>query len=542
MSRSVQQGVCDKAKHAADTASGRSADGGMLAVAVAASLATYGAASAAIGTALGAAGGTFATASTAAGASAGLGNAVLSAAIAGVVSSSASQLVGTGKLDLGSAFEAGALAAITAGLMNGITYSNQSGLGFTTSPIASGSGVQSLGSLAGVQPVMGTSVNQAAGSTATLIEERGLAMLASGVINAGVGTAIEGGSFLSALKGSLVSEVAAVGANAIGDEANVTGSPIEAGSPAYWLAHAALGCASSAALGTGCAGGAIGGAISAGLNPIIDANGNIPPAALTAIETLVSGSVAGALGFNVQGAMTAAQNETLNNYLNHVQTANLVASLKSCAPGDTACINQVTASYQSISQQQQQQAKNCSSVIDCATVKNDTLSGYGISASDAQSYCQGSANCVSFLTGLGNQDVAAKSIATTNWNDISTAVEANNIQQALTSSGFSPTTVAVLSMVTPQDVAGAVTAENFFSGSQYTSKVLNQAASGDYHGFPQSVDAFSGNGTVTQIVGGDGVTRWKLTIPGSYNGQTGVFEYIRNPDGTINHRLFVPNR
>jgi len=89
---------------------------------------------------------------------------------------------------------------------------------------------------------------------------------------------------------------------------------------------------------------------------------------------------------------------------------------------------------------------------------------------------------------------------------------------------------------------GVVTAQNFFDGSQYTSKVLNQAASGDYHGFPQSVDAFSGNGTVTQIVGGDGVTRWRLTIPGSYNGQTGVFEYIRNQDGTINHRLFVPNR
>ncbi|WP_325101069.1 hypothetical protein [Paraburkholderia kururiensis] len=92
------------------------------------------------------------------------------------------------------------------------------------------------------------------------------------------------------------------------------------------------------------------------------------------------------------------------------------------------------------------------------------------------------------------------------------------------------------------DSVGPVTAQNFFDGSQYTSKVLNQAASGDYHGFPQSVDAFSGAGTVSQIVGGDGVTRSMLTIPGSYNGKTGVFEYIRNPDGTINHRLFVPSK
>jgi hypothetical protein len=89
-------------------------------------------------------------------------------------------------------------------------------------------------------------------------------------------------------------------------------------------------------------------------------------------------------------------------------------------------------------------------------------------------------------------------------------------------------------------VGRLVTAENFFDGTHYTSKVLNQAASGDYHGFPQSVDAFSGTGTVSALVGGDGITRWKLTIPGTYDGKSGVFEYIRNPDGSINHRLFVP--
>jgi filamentous hemagglutinin len=83
------------------------------------------------------------------------------------------------------------------------------------------------------------------------------------------------------------------------------------------------------------------------------------------------------------------------------------------------------------------------------------LSGYGISASDAQADCQGDATCVSFLTGLGNQDVAAKSIATMNWSDISNAVYMQNAQQALISSGFSPTTAAVLSAATPLDAAGA---------------------------------------------------------------------------------------
>ncbi|MBJ9673106.1 DUF637 domain-containing protein [Burkholderia gladioli] len=287
---------------------------GMLVMAVVASIVTYGAASTAIGS-LATTGSTFAAAGSA---SAGLGNVVLSSAIAGIASSAAGQLVGTGKLNLGSAFEAGAIAAITAGLMNGITYSAESGLGFTTQPVTAGAGTQTLANLAGVKPVVGTVTNQATTAVTVDLGTRGLAMLAGGVIDAGVGTAIRGGSFLDALKGSLVSEVSAAGANAIGDAGSVSGSLVEAGTPGYWHAHAALGCASSAAMGTGCAGGAIGGAISAGLNPIIDANGNIPPAMLAGIETLVGGGAAAALGFNAQGAATAAQNETLNNWLNHV--------------------------------------------------------------------------------------------------------------------------------------------------------------------------------------------------------------------------------
>ncbi|WP_244127440.1 ribonuclease domain-containing protein [Burkholderia gladioli] len=39
---------------------------------------------------------------------------------------------------------------------------------------------------------------------------------------------------------------------------------------------------------------------------------------LAGVETLVGGGAAAALGFNAQGAATAAQNETLNNWLNHV--------------------------------------------------------------------------------------------------------------------------------------------------------------------------------------------------------------------------------
>ena len=83
--------------------------------------------------------------------------------------------------------------------------------------------------------------------------------------------------------------------------------------------------------------------------------------------------------------------------------------------------------------------------------------------------------------------------------------------------------------------------ENFFDGAKYTQKVKIQASSGDYHSFPQSVDGFAKHGTVSKITGKDGVVRNKLEIPGSYRGKKDVFEYIREPNGNINHRLFVPN-
>ena len=286
---------------------------------------TAGAASAAIG--FGAtAGSTFAAAGTAtatttatAATTAGLGNIALSAAMAGFTSSIASQLTMTGSLNWGSAFEGAAVGGITAGLTNGITYNSDSGIGFTTGSLTVGGPTSSLASLAGVNPLAGTSVSQASASTATTLETRALAMLGEAGISAGVGTAIEGGSLGSAFKDALTQEAAAAGAFAIGGAQPTLASDLGpvGGELAYLALHGALGCAAGAASGQGCGGGAIGGAVSAGLNPLINSSGNLPPAALAGIETLVSGGVAGALGYNVQGAVTAAQNETLNNFCEH---------------------------------------------------------------------------------------------------------------------------------------------------------------------------------------------------------------------------------
>lgn len=64
----------------------------------------------------------------------------------------------------------------------------------------------------------------------------------------------------------------------------------------------------------------------------------------------------------------------------------------------------------------------------------------------------------------------------------------------------------------------------------------------DFHSFPESVTGFQDAGKVTKLKGGDGVVRDKLEIPGNYRGRDGNFEFIKEPDNTINHRLFRPNK
>ncbi len=80
--------------------------------------------------------------------------------------------------------------------------------------------------------------------------------------------------------------------------------------------------------------------------------------------------------------------------------------------------------------------------------------------------------------------------------------------------------------------------KSFFDGTKYSAKVLGQMKKGDFHGFPESVIAFERDGFITTIKGGDGIVREMLKIPGSYKGRKGFFEFIKEFDGTLNHRLF----
>ena len=89
---------------------------------------------------------------------------------------------------------------------------------------------------------------------------------------------------------------------------------------------------------------------------------------------------------------------------------------------------------------------------------------------------------------------------------------------------------------------GLAAGEKFFEGAKYSNKVLQQMNKGvgEFHSFPELVTNSAGKGVVSTIRGGDGVARQMLEIPGAYGGKNGVFQFIKEADGTINHRLFVP--
>jgi filamentous hemagglutinin len=280
------------------------------------SIGTAGAASAAIGGIAGAAAGsgtTFAAAGTGAGAlGAGVGNAAVSAAVGAMTNSAMSQSLSGDGFNLGQMFEAGATAFVAAGLTNGITYANGV-LRFTTT-----ASTNSLAALAGVQAVGGVMVPTAtAGAVDPLVA--GLALAAVTGIQAGAQTAIEGGNFLTNLRDDAVSNVAASVNYAIGNLFGPTGT--DPNMLASIASHAALGCAAGAASGDGCDGGAVGGAVSAALSPgfvsAMDPSGadlnQAQQAVLAAFATAMGGSAAVLTGTNVQGAISAAQSEALNN-------------------------------------------------------------------------------------------------------------------------------------------------------------------------------------------------------------------------------------
>ncbi|WP_083254311.1 DUF637 domain-containing protein, partial [Pandoraea sp. ISTKB] len=251
----------------------------------------------------------------------GLGNVMVSAALTAMTSSAFTQVMYNGSLDFGSVMKSGLSAAITAGLLNGITLKiDDSGMSLgVTGKVSS----DSLSSLAGVKPTFVEGAASQAGTASTGFSiTQGLAIAGQSVIQAGVQSTIQGGSFLDALQTSGISNIGAALAFQIGEAkaGGLFGDGISKDILSI-ASHAVLGCAGSAASGNGCAGGAIGAAASAAFTPDfikgIDPSGAPLNAgqlsALSMLSSLMGAGLSGAAGADANAGAFWAQNQALNN-------------------------------------------------------------------------------------------------------------------------------------------------------------------------------------------------------------------------------------
>ena len=174
-----------------------------------------------------------------------------------MVSSTINQLSSGQGFSFGQVLEAGAVAWAVEGL--------DQGLGLNNLPLSQ----------------VGDDLISGAASMAE-IAQGALEVVGTGLVSATVNTIAYGGSFGQVLENSVVSSLAAVAAGGIGafNEQGGFGDGLQ-GQLLDIAAHGVLGCAASAAEGTGCAGGAIGGATSAAFTSLIpdptDSNGNRVP-------------------------------------------------------------------------------------------------------------------------------------------------------------------------------------------------------------------------------------------------------------------------
>jgi RHS repeat-associated protein len=98
-----------------------------------------------------------------------------------------------------------------------------------------------------------------------------------------------------------------------------------------------------------------------------------------------------------------------------------------------------------------------------------------------------------------------------------------------------PTDAAIILPISPI----VKSTEKACTSFRYTDKVIRQMDTDIYHGFPSLIDRYAIKyGEKTIINGADGIKRTRIILPGSINGRNGVYEWIVEPNGMINHRLF----
>jgi len=309
----------------------------IMAVAIVVSIYTAGAASGAIAAAAESsavaagtvvAGTSAATAVGTAAASSAWGMAMSSAA--GAMASNLVTGAMTGNLSLDSLLMAGVTAGLTAGLTNAALFQGADG------------SMQSLNQMAGVQT---TGSNLVSGHfNADTFTRNLVGMAGRGVVNAGVSSAVYGSDFKDGLANSLVSDLSAVGANAVGKLAPEYSFGNVAG-------HALVGGAAAALRGQDAASGAFGAAASALLAPQIDKlssndDAQLRSMELTAATMLTGGIIANAIGLDGVTAASAAQNEVTNNYLTASQKSKMFAEIQEkCGSGGLLCKAGIQAKY-----------------------------------------------------------------------------------------------------------------------------------------------------------------------------------------------------
>jgi filamentous hemagglutinin len=179
----------------------------------------------------------------------------------------------------------------------------------------------SLNQIAGISSIPGAgSVAQGSWNT---FGQNLLGIAGRGLVTAGVSTAIQGGSFGDALRDSVVGDLAAMGAGAIGAQ---WGSGPNKNVALQTLAHAGLGCAAAAARDKDCAAGALGGAAESVLGNLITLptgeNGGYSTGT-RALYTVGAMFAADVLSDAVVVDSATAKNAALNNFLSTKQNEEL---------------------------------------------------------------------------------------------------------------------------------------------------------------------------------------------------------------------------
>ncbi|MDA7087042.1 filamentous hemagglutinin N-terminal domain-containing protein [Pseudomonas sp. SA3-5] len=224
---------------------------------------------------------------------------------------------------------AGISAGITAGVVN-------SAWGVSTEAAQTASKGFELGTVGGAAKFAGYSATNA-------------------TVQAGVGTAIQGGSFSDNLNGALVSQAqnvaGALAFNAVGD---YTKDVWADGSPQKIALHALVGGLLSEAAGgdfaTGAAAAGANEALVNQLNTLVDGNENL----LLMASQLVGLTAAGLVDGDLQQGADIAANATTFNYLLHHEVVEMLEEQKKCS-SNQACKDEIRERYAELSEQRIQE-------------------------------------------------------------------------------------------------------------------------------------------------------------------------------------------